>query len=213
MTADTILAAFERNEANKIRPDVRHFAGCYSLIFGLIGTPSRMVEFGVQRGGSIRAWLELFPGVLVLGVDDDKNIPRAMGGNSYTSVGPQDDPVLVPLLKDVVKDEPYDLIIDDCSHNVTLTLRTLALCWPLLRAGGAYVIEDVPAAVYWPVYNSDGERNDWYAWLADLSKEQNTEAWKDEEHGGIRPEFTHKNVPRAALVLQWRGMLAMIKGE
>ena len=41
-----------------------------------------------------------------------------------------------------VGDRPVDLVIDDASHSLDATRRTFNCLFPLLRAGGSYVIED-----------------------------------------------------------------------
>ena len=55
-------------------------------------------------------------------------------------VAAQDDPALPGLLKQ--HSEQWDLIVDDASHDGIKTERTLELLWPLVSAGGFYVIED-----------------------------------------------------------------------
>jgi demethylmacrocin O-methyltransferase len=105
----------------------------YAEIAARLGPSARVCEIGVAAGESLRMWQSLFPLGEVTGVDIH---PEAVfpAGTRRVIAG-QDDPCLAEL-------GPFDLIVDDASHDGNLTRETFALLWPRLAPGGFYVVED-----------------------------------------------------------------------
>lgn len=99
----------------------------------------RVLEIGVKGGGSTAFWKQLFPSATVVGLDIDLR-PRVGGDGVVYVQGDQSDAVQLSALAD--QHGPFDLVIDDGSHespHQTVSLRTLL---PYVRADGLYVIED-----------------------------------------------------------------------
>jgi hypothetical protein len=94
-----------------------------------------ILELGVEKGGSLRMWREYFPGATVAGVDDTHTGPEVLPWD-------QADPRLATL-------GPFDLIVDDASHDPRKTADSLRLLWPRLNPGGLYTVEDLEVG-YWP---------------------------------------------------------------
>ena len=101
-----------------------------------IGTVEAMKHVpGYQPGASLRMWREYFPNALVWGADifpsDDVGALQLDQGNA------------AQLVQVGEKYGPFDLIIDDGSHDPhhqVLGLQTLS---PYLTEDGLYIIEDV----------------------------------------------------------------------
>jgi hypothetical protein len=110
----------------------------YHHIADQIGPSARVLEIGVHTGGSLSTWLELFPQGTVAGVDNDP-LARWPEG-TLRILSDQEDPSLPDKLYEF--EDEWDLIVDDASHNGTLTAATFELLWPLVSPGGYYVIED-----------------------------------------------------------------------
>ena len=110
----------------------------YNLIADTLGGAARVCEIGVQRGGSLATWRDLFPKGLIAGVDTDTRAVWPPG--TIRIIAGQDDPALPGLL--AAHSEEWDLIVDDASHDGDLTSRAFGLLWPLVSPGGFYVIED-----------------------------------------------------------------------
>lgn len=108
-----------------------------------LGTSARVVEVGVLRGDSLVMWQSLFPEGTIVGVDHDANA-RWPEGTVRVVVG-QNDAALPGM---VAEYGPFDLIVDDASHEGALTRRTWDLLWPLVAPGRYYVIEDWQVA-FW----------------------------------------------------------------
>ena len=102
-----------------------------------IGTQGSVLELGIDQGGSLELWLSLFPDGVVVGVDHNPDVVVPKG--TYSCIMAQDNPKLPEALQEWA---PFNLIVDDASHQAGPTLRSLRLLWPLVIPGGWYVIED-----------------------------------------------------------------------
>jgi len=110
----------------------------YNAIADQLGGKANVCELGVQRGGSLLTWKDLFPKGIIMGVDQD---PRSYWPDGVIRVVlGQDDPDLPGILSQ--HSSQWDLIVDDASHDGNLTARAFGLLWPLISPGGFYVIED-----------------------------------------------------------------------
>lgn len=108
-----------------------------------LGTSARVCEVGVLDGESLSMWQALFPEGLIVGVDRNPNARWPAG--TVRVVAAQDEPALPEA---VAAYGPFDLIVDDASHDGALTRRTWELLWPLVAPGRYYVIEDWQVA-FW----------------------------------------------------------------
>lgn len=120
----------------------------YKRLAGEIGPAGRVLEVGVELGGSLLMWQELFPDGLVVGVDHNEYATWPAG--TVKVVSGQDDPRLPARARDI-SPEGYDLIVDDASHVGHLSKATYELLWSLVRPGRWYVMEDW-AVGYLPGY-------------------------------------------------------------
>lgn len=129
--------------------------------------PVRLLEIGVQNGGSLELWSKyLPPGSSVVGMDID---PRC-GALTFTGditvlVGDAADPAALDRL---LGDRSFDIIIDDGSHVSRDIIATFQACFPRLAAGGLFLVEDLHAS-YWASHGG-GFRAEGAAveWLKDL---------------------------------------------
>ena len=105
---------------------------------------ARLLEIGVQNGGSLECWeMMLGPSSTVVGIDID---PKC-GLIQYASeaidcyVGDATSPEFVK--KIVETHGPFDIIIDDGSHHSHDIISTFKILYPLQTDGGLYVVEDL----------------------------------------------------------------------
>jgi len=116
-----------------IRMEVKHFL---ELGIGDINSLNR-------EGQSALMWQEYFPNAKVLAIDNDPvkvDQIRTLGVSAYCVS--QDDPALI-------NQGPFDIIVDDASHQKDLTVNTFRNLWQTIKSGGYYVIEDVVAPAFW----------------------------------------------------------------
>ena len=122
----------------------------YDRLFSIYrDQPIRMLEIGVQNGGSLEIWSKYFPDAHVLvGCDinpdcakltyDDSRI-RLVLGDANTDVAEAD----------ILRHSPrFDLIIDDGSHTSGDIIKSFARYFRHLNHGGMFVVEDLHCS-YW----------------------------------------------------------------
>lgn len=114
--------------------------------------PIRLLEIGIQNGGSLEIWPKYFKKAkFFVGCDinpdctklvyDDPNI-RIIHGNST-------DPAV---LEKIIKcSEKFDIIIDDGSHKSSDIIKSFALYFPILEEGGIFIVEDIHCS-YWDIF-------------------------------------------------------------
>lgn len=110
--------------------------------------PRNVLEVGMLQGGSLVFFDKLYEPEKLVGVDirRDPIEPlenyRENRGHILPFYGlSQDDPELSSILEREFPDG-IDLVVDDASHLYELTRATFHLCFPHLKPGGLYVIED-----------------------------------------------------------------------
>lgn len=113
------------------------FLPVYQDLAAQIGPAGKVCELGVYEGESLLLWQRLFPEGTVTGVDMDERAYWPAGCRKV--VMKQEDPRLAQIL---ALGGPYDLIVDDASHKGDCTAPAFWNLWPLVAAGGCYVIED-----------------------------------------------------------------------
>jgi predicted O-methyltransferase YrrM len=96
--------------------------------------PSRVLEVGVFKGASIRAWRHLASPVEVVGIDRNP----CPGIPVLRCTAPDFSPALEQLAG-----QQFDLIIDDGSHKAEHQVAAIEQLSPLLRPGGVFVVEDI----------------------------------------------------------------------
>lgn len=123
-----VLSVFNKYGTDK--GDHHSYAPIYAAIPADIKT---VFEIGIDRGGSLLAWLDLFPEAHVYGLDIKQHEPLKLDR-------------LTTICADIQKWRAdglplLDLVIDDGSHITSDIVNGFEKLWPLCR--GTYIIEDV----------------------------------------------------------------------
>ena len=111
--------------------------------------PTRMLEIGIQNGGSLEIWSQYFPQAKVF-VGCDINPDCA----NLTYQDPRIHVVVGDANTDLIKAEiinlspNFDIVIDDGSHKSSDIIKTFAHYFHLLNDGGIFVAEDLHCS-YW----------------------------------------------------------------
>ncbi|MEU9826070.1 class I SAM-dependent methyltransferase [Micromonospora chersina] len=125
----------------------------------------RILEIGIggfndpaEGGGSLRTWKRYFPRALVYGIDILDKSPVAAPRLTTIRADQSSEEDLLDVLKRL---GPFDIVIDDGSHNPKHVLTSFHTIFPHLPADGLYVVEDLQAC-YWPEIfeGSDTDLND-----------------------------------------------------
>lgn len=91
-------------------------------------------------GNSLRAWRDYFVDANIYGIDIDENTMFEEERIKTFCSNSADESKMNKILSDLPL---FDMIIDDGLHNMEANLETLKNCFPYLKSGGIYVIEDV----------------------------------------------------------------------
>ena len=112
---------------------VHHYGPFYD---GLIETlkPRTVLEVGVHKGASLRAWRHVGYPVEAIGIDRQ----RVDGVAMVVATAPDFAPVLTQL-----EGRKFDLIIDDGSHRLTDQLAAVDQLGQMLEPGGYFCVEDL----------------------------------------------------------------------
>jgi tetratricopeptide (TPR) repeat protein len=99
-----------------------------------------VLEIGIAQGASLNLWEQFFPKATIVGIDIQERCKRFEGGRKKVEIASQADPEALASLGK--KYEP-SIIIDDGSHLADHIVISLEALFPILRAGGLYVVEDL----------------------------------------------------------------------
>ena len=135
----------------------------YASIFASADIPERprMLELGLWDGASAIFWSELLKPAIYIGIDldtrGDSEVLRQYASPQHRivtrwGVSQTDREALLSLVR-AEDAAPLDLVVDDASHLYEPTKASFEILFPLLRAGGVYVIEDW-AWAHWPRFQS-----------------------------------------------------------
>lgn len=104
--------------------------------------PVRILEIGIYKGGSLRAWQHYFQRGTIVGIDINphavelvKNIPRVLGFLCDINDTKK--------LNRFLGTAKFDIVIDDGSHKLADQILAAELFVPRLLPGGVMVIEDI----------------------------------------------------------------------
>lgn len=115
--------------------------------------PVRLLEIGVQNGGSLEIWSKFFPKFrTIVGCDIDKRTAELHFADSKIHLIIGDSNTDDTLIKVVSKSPKYDIIIDDGSHEASNIIGNFLRYFPLLEDNGVYAVEDLHCS-YWSSHN------------------------------------------------------------
>jgi hypothetical protein len=114
----------------------------------LRGSSVRLLEIGVDEGGSLEVWRKyLGPHATIFGIDINPASANRVDAPNQCRIGSQDD---ADFLRRVVKEMGgVDVVLDDGSHVAPHQAISFSALFPLLPEGGLYMIEDMHTS-YWP---------------------------------------------------------------
>lgn len=111
--------------------------------------PLRILEIGIENGGSLEIWAKYFPNAnLIVGCDINPLCANLSYDADHINVVVGDANADNIRARIVAFSETYDIIIDDGSHVSRDIVVSFAKYFPLLAEGGIYVVEDLHCS-YW----------------------------------------------------------------
>lgn len=164
--ADSIRAELLDNVSGRLWKDIPgghkwlSYFDAYDDLFGRFrGTAPRVLEIGVDRGGSLILWQRFFgPGVQLTGIDINPDCARFERADEgvHVRIGSQADPAFLERV--CAEFGPFDIIVDDGSHVVSHQIASFnALFDRAVRPGGIYMVEDLETS-YWGHRSGQSDR-------------------------------------------------------
>lgn len=108
------------------------------------------LEVGVCRGGSLACWADYFINAKsITGIDLNEVDSDGISNLIYQNY---DDKIKIfncvdstakQQIKELFKNQNFDVIVDDGSHNCHDQIKTFDNLFPFLKSGGQYIIEDI----------------------------------------------------------------------
>ncbi len=143
MTLDELALKYKTDKSSKLHGYTEKYEQYFEK---MRNDRFKLLEIGIQNGYSLKTWKEYFPNANIYGVDivDCSHMDE---DRIKTLRGSQNDLTFLKQINDEYG--PFDIIIDDASHNSADMRITLDYMFPLLKKGGIYVVEDINC-VYWP---------------------------------------------------------------
>lgn len=112
--------------------------------------PIRLLEIGIDKGGSLQMWKDYFgPDAIIVGVDIETACKEFAEKQITIEIGDQADPAFWASFKQ--KHPPFDIILDDGGHTMRQQITTLNCLFDHVADGGIFVIEDLCTS-YWLGY-------------------------------------------------------------
>ena len=109
----------------------RHFANL---------KPKVLLEVGVFKGDSLRAWQDIFPTCNVTGIDIS---PKCKIKNPDLNIYIGNQKNITFLTKVINEIGLPDIVIDDGGHKRSEQIETFKFTFPKLKIGSIYIIEDL----------------------------------------------------------------------
>ncbi len=115
-----------------------HYGPIYDKHFGQLWTTAkRILEIGVDHGGSLQLWARYFPSAQIIGLDINPDCKRFEEDRISVVIGDQSDIKLLESLGE------FDIVIDDGSHVLQHQEISFTALWPQTKY--VYLIEDCHA--------------------------------------------------------------------
>jgi len=102
--------------------------------------PKLLLEIGVLKGDSLRAWKDVFPNCKVIGIDINP-LCKAENPDLNVYIGNQKD---TNFLSKIINEVGLpDIVIDDGGHKRSEQVETFKFIFPKLKVDSLYIIEDL----------------------------------------------------------------------
>jgi hypothetical protein len=112
-----------------------HYGRIYDFHLSHLWTSvKRVLEIGVDHGGSLQLWAKYFPSAQIVGLDINPDCKRFEEDRISIVIGDQTDTKLLETLGD------FDVVIDDGSHLKMDQETSFTALWPHTKL--VYLIED-----------------------------------------------------------------------
>lgn len=100
--------------------------------------PVKIIEFGVNQGGSLNMWKEyLGDGTKIYGVDINPNCAKLTSENIEILIGDQEDRSFLNQVAEKIG--KVDIVVDDGGHSMAQQINTFEVIFPCVKNDGVYM--------------------------------------------------------------------------
>jgi hypothetical protein len=128
----------------------------------------QILEIGVLRGESLKTWKDYFYRSQIFGIDILSECKQYEEDRITVEIGSQTDGDFLTMVSQ--KHGPFDIILDDGSHNNSDVIYSFEHLFKTLKSGGVYIVEDCTTS-YWDDfgggYLKEGTLIEYFKKLAD----------------------------------------------
>ena len=152
-----------------------------SLLRDVRDSDVRLLEIGVQNGGSLQIWSKFFEnGRCFIGCDIDPRCKQLIFSDPRISVLVNDAGAPITRTQTMRVCGQFDIIIDDGSHKSRDIIRAFLSFFPTLSSRGIFVVEDM-ACSFWHEYEGglDCDTSS-LAFFKEVANAINREHWQKE---------------------------------
>jgi hypothetical protein len=178
----TSIETIHRNKTGKVSDKWASYLSYYDQLFSLLrDEPLKLLEIGVQNGGSLETWSQYFNNAtLLLGCDIDPKCAELLYSDPRINIVVGDANSAATYQKVVGISSTFNIIIDDGSHKSNDIINSFINYFPQLCPGGLYVVEDT-CCLYMDDFGG-GVLNEFGAssFFKRLTDVINYQFWKDE---------------------------------
>lgn len=139
-----VLMGLHGSDKGNVFNTARHdYTRYYHAVFSQIReSATRVFELGIFGGASLRGWRDYFPKAQIVGADvDPGTLINEDRISSYLCDETKEDDVV----RAITSPDGYDVIIDDALHTYEANRIFFLRSQHMLKPGGIYVCEDLPA--------------------------------------------------------------------
>jgi hypothetical protein len=155
MSADPLpsLPDLYRAHTGKVSDKWASYLTLYDRLFAPYRLrPVRLLEIGIQNGGSLELWAKFFPAATAIVGCDINEACRALQYDDpriSLVVGDANAPDVAERIRAI--SPTFDIVIDDGSHTSRDIVQSFCRYFPALSSGGLFVAEDLHCS-YWQEY-------------------------------------------------------------
>lgn len=159
------------NKTTKYTSKWSHYFSIYDTWFRrFINQNPKVLEIGVDNGGSMQMWKQYFSNPSLFGIDNRPkfefdNPVEYLGFDANLIVGDQGDSEFWDYF--VSNTPKLDVVIDDGSHFQNHQLLTMEKLWPHMNEGGIYMVEDTHSS-YMKIFNGAYKGNTFVSTMKDV---------------------------------------------
>ena len=155
------LASLYENHVGKVSDKWRSYLTLYDRELSDLRCDVRsLLEIGVQNGGSLEIWAKYFPAIqCIVGCDINPACRKLTYGDQRISVIVGDATNAQTKAFVLAAAAEFDLVFEDGSHFPADVIAAFLHYWPHIRAGGAFVAEDL-CCDYFPSHQGGIARKD-----------------------------------------------------